>query len=286
MPAQGILSSSLEAKLRRLATAPSLIIACDFDGTLAPIVKRPQDARILPRAEAALEVLHNAPDVHVVLLSGRSLESLLGTGVRAAEWIVSGSHGAEMLGLDVPPAPLTEDETKRLDRLKRRVARVFGEEEGVRIEEKPFGVVVHTREVQDKDHAEEILAAAAKLGSDSGFELRDGKQVREIAVRKSDKGTALHYIRSQLPPAPVLFLGDDVTDEDVFSTLAADDVGIKVGDGATAATERIDDPEVAVVVLAKLAELRTGIVIGSGQTHTGQLDLGELNAETSTRDHA
>jgi trehalose 6-phosphate synthase/phosphatase len=82
-------------------------------------------------------------------------------------------------------------------------------------------------------------------------------------VRAADKGSVLHRIRAALPPGPVLFLGDDVTDEDVFAVLGPDDLGIKVGPGETAASERVPDPETAAAVLALLAELRTGIVIGS-----------------------
>lgn len=260
------ISSDIEAKLRRLATAPDLIIACDFDGTLAPIVARPQDARILPRAQQALDALHEAPNVHIVLVSGRSLESLLATGVAAHDWIVSGSHGAELMGIEQAFEPLATEEEERLDRLKRRVRRVFRNEVGVRIEEKPFGVVVHTREVEDEKVAEEILEAAAKLGEASGLEIRAGKQVQELAVRKSDKGSALQYIRSQLPEAPVLFLGDDVTDEDVFAALKSDDVGIKVGEGESVATSRVEDPATVSAILARLVELRTGIVIGSDQS--------------------
>src|SRR5690606_26170258 len=60
-------------RIRRLAAQPTLTVATDFDGTVAPIVSRPQDARILPRAQQALDVLSRAPGVHVVVLSGRSL---------------------------------------------------------------------------------------------------------------------------------------------------------------------------------------------------------------------
>ncbi len=261
---------SIEERLRRLATAPSLLVASDFDGTLAPIVGRPQDARILPRARQALEVLRDAPGVSVVLLTGRSLESLNATGLRVDDWIVSGSHGSEFVGSlgdasdsDIAGGSLTEDESQRLNWMSRRLERVLGGEPGLRFERKPFGIAVHTREVPDEEIARELLAAAAELGAAAGFHVREGKQVREFSVRVADKGTMLSRIRDLLPAAPVLFLGDDVTDEDVFSVLRADDLGIKVGAGDTSAVERVADPETAAAVLALLAELRTGVVIGS-----------------------
>jgi trehalose 6-phosphate synthase/phosphatase len=277
-------SSALRARLRRLATSPTLIVASDFDGTLAPIVGRPQDARILPRARQALDVLQESPGVQVILLTGRSIDGLQITGLESDAWILSASHGAELTGLDRAAAesdasaepggptdaggpgetgPLSEEEEDRLSRLTRRFDRVFRDEDGVRLERKPFGIVVHTREVTEAERADELLAAAVELGAVPGIQMREGKQVREFSVRTSDKGTALQQIRAVLPAAPVLFLGDDVTDEDVFRVLGPDDLGIKVGPGDTVAKERVSDPDAAAMVLAQLGELRTGIVIGT-----------------------
>ncbi|MBL3686300.1 bifunctional alpha,alpha-trehalose-phosphate synthase (UDP-forming)/trehalose-phosphatase [Leucobacter zeae] len=261
---------SIEDRVRRLAALPSLLIATDFDGTVAPIVSRPQDARILSRAQRALDVLQESGGVRVALLTGRSLSGLAETGVRSEGWVVSGSHGSELVGLDAAEAgqapvdgPLTDAEQQALARVTRRFERIFGSEPGVRLEIKPFGLAMHTREVPDPEQAEELLAAAVVLGEAEGMHVREGKMVREFSVRSSDKGTVLQRIRAALPAGPVLFLGDDVTDEDVFRVLGPDDVGIKVGPGETRAGERVPDPHTAAAVLALLAELRTGIVIGS-----------------------
>jgi len=263
---------SIDDRIRRLATLPTLIVATDFDGTVAPLVDRPQDARILDRAQQALDVLQQLGGTHVALLTGRSLAGLEETGLRSDGWIVSGSHGSELSGL--APAgseaahvgePLSDAERQTLARVVRRFERVFGSEPGVRLEVKPFGLAMHTREVPDPEQASELSAAAVVLGAAEGMHVREGKQVREFSVRASDKGTVLQRIRDELPDAPVLFLGDDVTDEDVFSVLGPDDVGIKVGAGETAATERVPDPGTAAAVLALLAELRTGIVVGTGE---------------------
>lgn len=259
-------------RVRRFATEQFAIVACDFDGTLAPIVANPSRARILPRAQDALRVLHEAPGVRVALLSGRSVQDLQRTGIQADDWIVSGSHGAELVGLDAgasSPEPAQEptptaEETARLTALRRRFERVLGAEPGIRFEEKPFGIAVHTRAVNDTARANELLAAAAELGAAGGFHVRAGKQVCECTVRTVTKGDALRRITDAFPEYPVLFFGDDVTDEDVFTQLGPNDLGIKVGPGDTAAAERIPDPEAVSAVLAMLAELRTGVVIGSG----------------------
>ncbi|WP_053351885.1 bifunctional alpha,alpha-trehalose-phosphate synthase (UDP-forming)/trehalose-phosphatase [Leucobacter musarum] len=262
---------SVGDRLRRIATASSLLVATDFDGTIAPIVRRPQDARMLPRARQALELLNAAPGVRVALLSGRSLDGLAetGTGTGGEGWIISGSHGSELTGLELPGvsgadggAP-TAEEVEWLQRVNRRFERVLGGEPGVRLERKPFGIAVHTREVRDPDQSRELQAAAVELGIAEGLHVREGKEVREFSVRASNKGAVLQSIRDALPSGPVLFLGDDVTDEDAFAVLGPDDLGIKVGPGDTAATGRVPDPETVAAVLARLVELRTGIVIGS-----------------------
>lgn len=266
----------VEEALRRLAASPSLIVATDFDGTLAPIVPRPEDARILPRAQHALDALAESPGVRIALLSGRSLESLAATGLRSDSWIVSGSHGAELTGLgsarpgrsgshpggDPAEGPAPED-LRSLARLTTRFERVFRDEPGIALERKPFGIAVHSRGVPDRERAAELLQAAVDLGTRAGMHVRAGKEVREFSVTAADKGTTLDRIRRGLRPGPALFLGDDVTDEDVFLTLGVDDLGIKVGAGDTAARERVADPETAAAVLALLAELRTGVIVGS-----------------------
>ena len=63
-------------------------------------------------------------------------------------------------------------------------------------------------------------------------------------------------LRADVGPQGVLFAGDDVTDEDAFAVLGPDDVGIKVGDGHTAAQYRVADPDELAAVLVRFLELR------------------------------
>ena len=264
IPAPEFLPESLDSKLRRLAGEGELVVACDFDGTLSPIAPTPEEARVLPRAEQALTVLQQSPGVHVALITGRTIESLAETGVHIEGRVVSGSHGVEMQGLPgaAGSQPLTDEETKQLEALERRLTRLFRDEEGVRIERKAFGVAVHTRLVSGEARSDELLEAAAALGTSLRFTPREGKRLREFAVRQSTKADAVATLHRAFPAAPVLFFGDDVTDEDAFKALAHDDIGVRVGPGETAASERLDSPVAVAAALARLAELRTGTVVG------------------------
>lgn len=260
------LPENLDAALRRLASEPELIVACDFDGTLAPIVSHPSEARVLPRAEEALQALQEASGVRVAILSGRASASLAETRLRFEGRIVVGSHGGEILGLpgaeDAGGETATSEERERMQRVlsvfEPRVATL----PGAWIERKPFGFAVHTRGVSDEAVAQQLLDELAEaVRNEAEVWIRDGKRVREFAVRRTDKGEALRRIRAALPDAAVLFVGDDVTDEDAMRVLGPDDVGVRVGVGDSVAEHRVESPEAVALMLARLVELRCGIVI-------------------------
>ncbi len=271
------LPSNIDPALRRLAAESNLLIACDFDGTLAPIVSRPELARILPRAEQALAVLQEAQGVRVALLSGRSLESLGATGVRLDGRLVAGSHGAELSGLlesDGKPGVQLEiagpdaEEMQRLTGLRAVLDPLVASVPGAWLEEKPLGFAAHVRQVADEVAGQQLLDDLLTATSDlregpTPLHVRGGKRVLEFAVREADKGEVLQRIRRELPGAAVLFVGDDVTDEDALRALQPGDMGVKVGDGESVAEYRVPDPETVAVLLARLAELRTGVVIGT-----------------------
>lgn len=260
------LSEQLDAALRRLASEPELLIACDFDGTLAPIVSHPSEARVLPRAEEALGVLQEAPGVQVAILSGRASQSLAETRLRLDGRIVVGSHGGEVFGLPgvSDGGQATPAERARIEELLERFGPRVAELPGAWIEQKPFGFAVHTRGVTDDAAASGMLdELAAAVQDETDVWIRDGKRVREFAVRRADKGEALRRIRNTLPEATTLFVGDDVTDEDAMRVLGPDDVGVRVGPGESVAEYRVESPETVAMMLVRLVELRCGVVIAS-----------------------
>ena len=99
-------SDPLEAAITRLARTERLLVALDFDGTLAPLVDRPEDARATDRSRAAIERLAAADDTRVAIVSGRALESLGEVASPPDGTLLSGSHGVE---LQLDPAGVTID---------------------------------------------------------------------------------------------------------------------------------------------------------------------------------
>ena len=226
-----------------------LLAAFDVDGVLAPIVAHAADAALLPGLLDALGALSARTPVGIV--SGRNVENLSRFGFPDV-LIVVGSHGAERRGR--PLAPLTVTETERLARLRvlaDRAARDAGG--GAWVETKPTAVVVHVREA-DPATAEPALAALAKAAAAvPGAHLRRGHRIVELAARGASKAAAIADMRGEVSAAAVSFVGDDITDEDVFAALGAGDLGVRVGPGQTSARRRIGDPGDVLTFVRHLA---------------------------------
>jgi trehalose 6-phosphate phosphatase len=261
------LGSGLRHALARLATTPRLLVALDFDGTLAPFVQNSVESRMLPRARAAIDVLDALPDTWVAYISGRTLKGLAHVTYSGADALLVASHGVEVrLGAagrkgsearKQHGVQLGADERERLETLAERLREVVERSPGARLERKPAGLGLHTRGMQPDRAAlvwQQGYEAARGLGE---FHVREGKKVLEFAIRGETKGDGVDLLRAHVDATGVLFAGDDATDEDGFAALRPGDVGIKVGEGATAAEFRVADPAATAAALAALAAARS-----------------------------
>jgi trehalose 6-phosphate synthase/phosphatase len=248
----------LRAALSRIAETERLLVALDFDGTLAPLVDRPEDARATVRARAAIERLATADDTRVAIVSGRALQSLNQVASPPEGTLLSGSHGVELqLDAGVATIDLRDAELAKLERLSAIVEEIAEGSEGAWIERKPAGLALHTRRLSSK--AGTALQQAARervVGELIGITVRTGKAVLEFAVRSSDKGESLTRLRQHVGATAAIYVGDDVTDEDAFAALDVDDVGIKVGQGKSVASFRVRSTEDVAEVLERLADAR------------------------------
>ena len=255
-----VLSPELIEAVQIAGRAPRLLIGCDYDGTLAPIVDDPAKAHPLRDAIVGLRGLANLADTHVAVISGRALRDLAVLSRLPDEVHLVGSHGSEfepdMVGrLDTAQAVLLEE--VGLD-LRARAQRIPGSS----VEIKPSGVTFHYRTADHAVGGAEAAAIRAVWAGRDGIVVRDGKCVVELSVLDANKGMALDHLRHSLGADTVLFIGDDVTDEDAFAVLRGPDVGVKVGDGPTGATYRVANPTDVCEVLARLHEERTAWVFG------------------------
>ncbi|MGX5696404.1 bifunctional alpha,alpha-trehalose-phosphate synthase (UDP-forming)/trehalose-phosphatase [Agromyces soli] len=250
--------ATLRTALDRLAATERLLVALDFDGTLAPLVDRPEDARATQRARAAVERLATSDDTRVAIVSGRALTSLREVADPPAGVLLSGSHGVELqLDDGAVTIELRDIEHERLTRLTSLLEETAAEIDGAWVEHKPAGLALHTRRLSVADGAALQHVARERVESElDGITSRTGKAVIEFSVRSSDKGESLTRVRQYLGSTAVLYVGDDVTDEDAFAALDADDVGVKVGQGKSLAGHRVRGPEDVAELLEHLAAAR------------------------------
>ncbi|MEU7714034.1 trehalose-phosphatase [Micromonospora chalcea] len=256
----GVLDPELRAAIGRIARVPQLLVACDYDGTLAPIVEDPSKAVPLPESVAAVRALASLPQTSVAVVSGRALRDLATLSRLPSEVHLVGSHGSEFdIGF---VERLTPELIAVRHRLREALREIAAEHPGIRLERKPASVAVHTRGVDPHVAARAVEAVRSGPATWDGVTVTQGKEVIELSVVVTNKGTAVDQLRTQLAASAVLFIGDDVTDENAFGNLTGPDVGIKIGPGETRADYRVAEPIEAARALGLLLETRRHWLFG------------------------
>lgn len=225
----------------------------DFDGTVAPIVSRPEDARMSRETQRAIGRIAQRTGGAVAFISGRALGDL---DLRTSPLVLpaSGSHGVEIRSVhgDVQALP------SALQTLQQPAAtmRGFAQTHELLIEEKPGAATLHYRSCPALA-AEAVALVDALASQQPALRALHGHMVSEIALAGVDKGTALRHFMEAPPFAgrtPVM-AGDDTTDEDAI--LAAQDLGghgIRIGDKPSAARFRATDIDAFLTWLDRVAE--------------------------------
>lgn len=220
MTMHDILADPYRSRVGRVA-GPLTLLAFDFDGTLAPIVARPENAAMRDSTRARLAELASLRPLAII--SGRALSDIQArvAGVPAAA--IVGNHGIE-------PSPQMATARATVARWLPILARDVGALSGVMIENKGHSLSIHYRHADSGDDAlAAIRDSVATLGE--GVRVVEGIEVLNlIPLGAPNKGDALQRLRREQGAATVLYVGDEETDEDAFATLDHDTaLGIRVG---------------------------------------------------------
>lgn len=218
-----VLAPEHAAVIAELASS-RLLVGLDFDGTLAPIVEDRDAAGMRPRTLALVQEL--AELAPCVVVSGRARADVAARLPGAKLERVIGNHGLE----DGDGEPDGVDVAAWAAGVRERLERALAGVPGIDLEDKGLSLSVHYRAAEDQAAARvAALAAVAALGPE--VRMVDGKAVLNVVPAEApDKGTAILRSRRRLAAERVLFLGDDVTDEDVFALPDAPWlVGVRVG---------------------------------------------------------
>jgi trehalose-phosphatase len=244
--------------LRELVAAKRLLVALDFDGTLAPLVPNPADSRMVPEARQPLERLAALPRTVLALVSGRPVADLAHLADPPSGTLLVGSHGAEYGvfrdgALRMEPIQLSAARQARLTELAASLETLAAQGKGAWVELKPVAAVFHTRPMADRALAENLEKQAAQIGKQLGGQVLAGKMGVEVAVVPAGKAGALARLKDRCRCDRMVFAGDDFTDELALRTIKPPDLGIKVGRGSTAATLRLANPAAVAAFLDELA---------------------------------
>lgn len=197
--------------LAELARRSDFGLVCDMDGTLAPIVARPEEAAITPRnRELLLELVKELPLLAVV--SGRSAAALQDfVGIPGV--VYAGNHGLERWqDGEVRLAPGVAEHRPDLEQASDILEELA--EEGIEVEDKGATLSLHYRRHADPDgYAQRLAPTFAEIADRHGLTLGGGRRVFEfrppVAV---DKGTAFRDLMGEYGLGAALFIGDDITD--------------------------------------------------------------------------
>lgn len=252
----------VQARRRR-----GLVAAFDLDGTLAPIARRPEDARVPARVLGALQRLARRPDTTVGIISGRPIREVVGFfGPMWRDLWLGGVHGYERMAPGESVRSFwSAGEEDRARVLAAALAASAENLANLRIERKGPIVAVHLRGATPA--ARSRATAEIHRLVPKGWKTFAGRRVVEIRSGGGPtKADTVRWIRAARPGAAVLYAGDDATDEDAFREVGRDGFGVLVGGpaarrerggraGRTAARYRLAGPAAVGRLVERLARM-------------------------------
>lgn len=242
-----------------------LVVATDFDGVIAPLVRHPEDSRPQPGSIEALRDLAAACR-QVAVVTGRDARTVMRLGDldSVPGLVVEGLYGIETWRDGQLTTPDEPDSIRCLREVLPQRLRDAGADPEVWVEDKRLSLVIHARRTDDPVTAlAAIEAAVRELADELELELHPGSGVLELRLPGYDKGGALERLVDEHAPAGLLYLGDDLGDVPAFAAvgrlrtggLAAYSVGVLssgVDEVAAACDVQVADPAAVVELLRRL----------------------------------
>lgn len=228
------------------------LLAFDFDGTLAPIVARPDDARISQAVSARLKAL--AAQLPLAIVTGRTVDDVRGRLGFEPLYIV-GNHGSEDPGDPAAAAALAAALSPMRERLQARQAQLAAA--GIAVEDKGASLALHYRLSRQRERAQQLIAEVL-APPDDAWRVFGGKMVANIAPRDApDKAAAVHRLVARCGAGCAVFAGDDVNDEPVFESAPPHWLTLRIGrnDRHSAARFFLDSPSEMAMALERMIVL-------------------------------
>ena len=263
--ARATAASPVETIERRLApwlaARSAVALFLDFDGTLTPLVARPEDARLSDPAREALEEAARTPNLDIAIVSGRALDDLKAR-VGIAGFTYVGNHGFEMEG---PGFAFRHERTERCIEAMRQAADALEAlaAPGARVERKGVTLSYHLRAVAADARAAVAQQAEAvlrrrRLRVTLGHDVLEARPALDWHKGRAVLHVLVHRHGADWPSrVRAVYVGDDVTDEDAFRSLRGIGRSICVASNhvpvATASDLDLPDPDAVIQLVRWLA---------------------------------
>lgn len=220
---------------KRLGSAKQVLLLLDFDGTLTPIVNRPEEAELSTEMEEILKFLAKKREFRIAIISGRSLSDLK-ERIKIRDIIYVGNHGLEIeKGKKTFIYPQASKSIQTMKKLKKILKARLRGIQGTILEDKRVGLAIHYRLVKSRD-LPKLKRAVGQIFKpfleERRIRVTSGKKILEARPPIAwDKGKAASLLLDSFKRNNPLsiYLGDDRTDEDAFSTLDGKGITVFVG---------------------------------------------------------
>ncbi len=228
-----LLGASASEVAHRLRGARRLLLLLDFDGTLAPLRPRREQARLPSKTGALLNRLARHPRIAVWIISGRSLRDLRARFGRSKRIHCLGVYGADGSAGAHPAMPaggLDTPSRRALRTALRALSRDVANLAGVWIENKRLSFALHYRGARAREiRRARVMLDEALRPRGKWLRVLAGKKVWEVLPRAiQGKGAAVGALARSTPSALVVYIGDDNSDEEAFRALKRG-ITIRVG---------------------------------------------------------
>lgn len=256
--ARALFARDVWPRLSALMARPNvrLLVAFDLDGTLAPIVSRPDRARVPVSVIRLLERAARMKRVKVAVVTARGARDLKRL-VPVRGILRAAQYG---LGAERPSPPTRERWRRAATAIASWLTPIAASAPGSWVELKGMTVAFHDRGVAPGrlPRLRRSVQGVARRAAGLGFRPIVGRRVVEFAPRGIDKGRALAIVRRRTIADAVFYFGDSAADEPAFQLLGPRDYSVRVGPGPTRARYRVRGPRDVSRFLRALLALRGG----------------------------
>jgi len=223
----------------KAALKPCLCL--DYDGTLVPFVLNPEEAVPSLSLKALLAELVNDRKLNVAIISGRPKCTLEKWFDEVPVTLVA-EHGALIKEYGRPWAVQIQNSIEWKDHILQLLSKTEIEYPGSFVEEKDYCVAWHYRGLDLKESliaSKQVVKKIKPYTRKMGLQIISGDKVVEVRSKQTNKGEAVKKLLNRDHYDLLVAVGDDVTDEDMFTATKEKSITIKVGDGITMAKYRL-----------------------------------------------